>query len=406
MSENANEYKGSTVDEAIEIGLKELNLKETDVDVEIISHGGLLRKAKVSLKVKEKIQEVQPIVEEEIVKPTVVAVKAKTRAVVDAAEVAVLCDKAIVYLSGIIKAMNFDCEVSGVHNGIEINLTVTGNDANRIIGYRGDVIDAIQYLVLVYINKSKIEKDFVRVSIDADEYRLKREQILTVLAKKLALKVVEFKKPAKLEPMNPFERRIIHSALQDNLEVKTESFGEGKDRYVVILLKDATYKPSNFSPNDNRGFNNNRSGGRPYNNNRTNGTNGGGRPYNNNRNDRNEGGRPYNRDASSNNDRVEGGRPYIRDNSYNNNRTEGGRPYNRDNSYNNNRTEGGRPYNRDGGYNNNRTENPNNNSRYEAKPIENKVEENIDSNNSNFASDFKKTGPSKLKSFGYDKKKS
>lgn len=105
-----------------------------------------------------------------------------------------------------------------------------------IIGYRGETLDALQYLVSLVINKNH-NKEYKRIILDAEHYREKREATLVRVAHKTANKVIKSKKSFKLEPMNPYERRIIHSALQDSKYVTTYSEGEEPRRRVVIDVK-------------------------------------------------------------------------------------------------------------------------------------------------------------------------
>lgn len=116
-----------------------------------------------------------------------------------------------------------------------INIEIKGSGMGLLIGYRGETLDAIQYLVSLYVNKQT--EEYIRVIVDTENYRAKREETLKRLARRLAHKVAKTKKRVVLEPMNPYERRIIHSALQNNRFVKTYSEGEEPHRRVVIALK-------------------------------------------------------------------------------------------------------------------------------------------------------------------------
>ncbi len=110
-----------------------------------------------------------------------------------------------------------------------------------LIGYRGETLDSLQYLISLVINKDN-EEEYKRVILDTQNYRAKREETLQRLAKKIARKVKMYSKPVKLEPMNPYERRIIHSALQSDKFVDTHSEGEEPYRRVVIELKKESLK--------------------------------------------------------------------------------------------------------------------------------------------------------------------
>jgi spoIIIJ-associated protein len=106
-----------------------------------------------------------------------------------------------------------------------------------IIGRRGQTLDSLQYLVSLVVNKNKGREGYVKVILDTEDYRRKREETLVRLAKRLADGVVKTGKKVELEPMNPYERRIIHSALQNNDRITTFSEGEEPYRKVVIALK-------------------------------------------------------------------------------------------------------------------------------------------------------------------------
>lgn len=147
------------------------------------------------------------------------------------------------FIDGIIEKLNIQCEAVVTETDEEYHVELTGPEASVLIGYRGDVLDSLQYLTLLLINKDKNEEK--RLVIDGENYRQKREETLSKLAKKLAFKVAKSGQPAKLEPMNPFERRIIHSALADDKYVTTESEGVEPNRCIVI-------KPNRVRNNDRR----------------------------------------------------------------------------------------------------------------------------------------------------------
>ena len=143
--------------------------------------------------------------------------------------------KAITFLRDVIREMGLDCEVTGKMGKEIIYLDIQGKDSGTIIGKRGQTLDSIQYLVSLVVNKD--QNKYTRVVVDAENYRAKREKTLEVLANRLASKVVKSKKPVKLEPMNPYERKVIHATLQDHSYVTTRSEGEDPYRRVIIELK-------------------------------------------------------------------------------------------------------------------------------------------------------------------------
>ena len=142
-----------------------------------------------------------------------------------------------------------------------INIDLSGEDMGVLIGKRGQTLDSLQYLVSLVINKD--EEEYIRVKMDTENYRQRRKDTLENLAKNIAFKVKRTGKPVTLEPMNPYERRVIHSALQNDRYVETHSEGEEPFRRVVVTLKEGVRIRDNN--NRHRRFNNNRSSNRNYN---------------------------------------------------------------------------------------------------------------------------------------------
>lgn len=115
------------------------------------------------------------------------------------------------------------------------NVELIGDDMGVLIGKRGQTLDSLQYLVNLAVNKNT--EEYVKIKLDTEDYRKRRKETLENLAKNIAFKVKRNKKPVALEPMNPFERRVIHSALQGDKYVTTHSEGEEPFRHVVVTLK-------------------------------------------------------------------------------------------------------------------------------------------------------------------------
>ncbi len=140
------------------------------------------------------------------------------------------------FLEEVLHKMNVcECSVQAEVDGEVISLNVVGDDTAVLIGHHGEVLDALQYLCSLMLN-GKSEK-FKRIVLDTNDYRNKREKALQRLAKNLEAKVKRTGRSCKLEPMNPYERRIIHTTLQDSQYVTTESEGQGNVRHVVVLPK-------------------------------------------------------------------------------------------------------------------------------------------------------------------------
>ena len=137
------------------------------------------------------------------------------------------------FLCNVLSKMGLDCQVETGEQEDTILLNITGADASVAIGYRGETLDALQYLCSLMLNGRN--SGFRRVTLDADgSYRAKREKTLQKLALNLEQKVKRTGRETKLEPMNPYERRIIHTTLQNSKFVTTQSEGEGSARHVVI----------------------------------------------------------------------------------------------------------------------------------------------------------------------------
>ena len=141
------------------------------------------------------------------------------------------------FLDGVFKAMELPVDITMEYNPEQESLDIdfAGEDMGILIGKRGQTLDSLQYLVSLVVNKD--QKDYVRVKLDTENYRKRRKETLENLAKNIAYKVRRTRKPVSLEPMNPYERRIIHSALQNNRYVETYSEGNEPSRHVVITLK-------------------------------------------------------------------------------------------------------------------------------------------------------------------------
>ncbi len=141
------------------------------------------------------------------------------------------------FLNKVFAAMELEVEilVEREENSNVINVELKGSDMGVLIGKRGQTLDSLQYLTNLAVNKNA--EEYVKVKIDTEDYRKRRKETLENLAKNIAYKVKRTKRPVSLEPMNPFERRIIHSALQNDKFVTTHSEGEEPYRHVVVTLK-------------------------------------------------------------------------------------------------------------------------------------------------------------------------
>ena len=142
---------------------------------------------------------------------------------------------ALKFLEEVTKEMGLDLDIKAKAGKETLYIDIQGKDSGTVIGKRGQTLDAIQYLTSLVVNKE--QKDYVRVKLDTENYRKRRTETLENLARNIAYKVKKTKRPVSLEPMNPYERRIIHSALQGNKFVETYSEGSEPYRHVVVAPK-------------------------------------------------------------------------------------------------------------------------------------------------------------------------
>lgn len=248
------EKVGKTVDDAITEALIELGASTDEVEIEIITKGskGLLgfgaKNAKVRVTLKEQVIQEPIIPEIEVVEPSVVLQEEKAEVPEQVQEVKVDSEDNVVatpqeidrvielaetFLYKLLKEMKLEATVkSEVVNNNRISISLEGKNMGIIIGKRGETLDAIQYIVNIVANKER--KQYIKIMLDTENYRARREETLKKLAHKLSKKAQQSKKPIILEPMNPYDRRIIHSALQDSKIVKTHSEGKEPFRKVVI----------------------------------------------------------------------------------------------------------------------------------------------------------------------------
>ncbi len=191
----------------------------------------------------------------------------KKPAVIKAAVKETKLEKAASFISDVLNVMGISNEIKSSYDEAEMtmNFEIVGEDMGVLIGKRGQTLDSLQYLVSLVVNKES--EDYIKVKLDTENYRERRKQTLENLAKNIGSKVKKSGKSVSLEPMNPYERRIIHSALQDDKYVETHSEGEEPFRKVVISLKKGVRPYNKF--HNNRGsygnshgsYGNNRRGG-------------------------------------------------------------------------------------------------------------------------------------------------
>lgn len=207
-----NVYSGKTVEEAVAIGLATLGITEEQAEITVLDEG------------KKKL---------------IGGVKARVKVVKKQSDGA----RAVEFIEGLLEILKLNavCELASDGDKVEINITST--ESNRVIGRHGEVLDSIQSLAGAVANIGR--EDYKRVVVDCENYRSGREQTLIELAERLAKKAVERGRRVTLEPMNPYERRVIHSALSESEEVKTISSGKEPARFVIIV-------PNNEKPYEGR----------------------------------------------------------------------------------------------------------------------------------------------------------
>ena len=211
MEENMSdwrEFTGKTVDDALTNALVELETTSDKVEYEVLEEGssgilGLFSKVAV-IRVK-KLDDIR--------------------------------ETAVEFLNDVFKAMEMDVDIEIEYNEVEnqMNIDLSGEEMGILIGKRGITLDSLQYLVSLVINRNT--EDYMKVKLDTENYRERRKETLENLAHNLAHKVKRIHRPVYLEPMNPYERRVIHSALQKDKYVETHSEGDEPYRKVVITLK-------------------------------------------------------------------------------------------------------------------------------------------------------------------------
>jgi len=204
------ESMGKNVEDAINNALKELKVTRDKIKVETLEEGskGFLNIIGV--------------------KPAKIRVTVKRDSLYEAKK----------FLTEVLQSMSMKAEINIRDENNEIRIDLIGPNMGLLIGYRGETLDSLQYLVSLVVNKSH-DEEYKRVILDTENYRAKREETLKRLASKIAYKVRVSGRVLKLEPMNPYERRIIHSTLQTDSYVYTFSEGEEPYRRVVVDLKKA-----------------------------------------------------------------------------------------------------------------------------------------------------------------------
>ncbi len=202
------EMTGKTVNEALKNALNQLNLTEDKVEVEVIQEASRGFFNLIGNK------------------PAKILVKVKRDYIEDGK----------IFLRNVLDSMGIESEISFKEENDMLHINITGPKMGLIIGYRGETLDSLQYLVSLVVNKSH-DIPYKKIILDTENYRSKREETLKRVAQKTAYKVRKTGRSFKLEPMNPYERRVIHSELQDNEFIYTYSDGDEPYRRIVVDIR-------------------------------------------------------------------------------------------------------------------------------------------------------------------------
>ena len=258
------QFTGKTVDEAIQTGLEALGISKEDADIRVLEEGkkklfGSV-KAKVEIAKKgEDNEDAQTQVNTETAETTETA-KEETKACEKCTKTSSTTsttatdgERTVEFLEGLFKLLNITACTELVSEGEKVEINVTATNTTAIIGKHGVMLDAIQTLAGAVANTGR--EDYKRVVVDCENYRENRECTLTKLAENLAQKAIRLKRKIRLEPMNPYERRIIHATLSEIEGVSTVSEGKEPNRYIVVIpaeLEDESLPPI-MARNERRG---------------------------------------------------------------------------------------------------------------------------------------------------------
>lgn len=222
------EFSAKTVDEALTKALIQLEVNSENIEYEVIEKetNGILglfsKPAKIRVKLKNSVDGISEN-----------------------------------FLNKIFKAMKIEANININYNKEDniLDIDISGEDMGILIGKRGQTLDSLQYLTSLVVNKESA--NYIKVKLDTENYRARRKETLENLARNISYKVKRTRKSVSLEPMNPYERRVIHSVLQNDKYVETHSEGDDPYRKVVITLKKSVKDYSKgYNKNYNRNYNN------------------------------------------------------------------------------------------------------------------------------------------------------
>ncbi len=238
------EFSAKTVDDAITAACQDFFVTSDKLDYEVLEEGssGFLGIGAKPAVIKARVKEEKEIVKEAVKEPVKEVLKeektfARETAKVSNVDAKEVEEAAKKFLGEVFDAMEMEVIIDAKYNDADkaLDIDMRGEEIGILIGKRGQTLDSLQYLVSLVVNRG--QADYIRVKLDTENYRQRRKETLENLAKNIAYKVKRTKRPVSLEPMNPYERRIIHSALQNDRYVTTHSEGEEPFRRVVVSLK-------------------------------------------------------------------------------------------------------------------------------------------------------------------------
>jgi len=225
------EVSSTSIDKAIEKGLMLLETTKENVQVKVIDENATLKKFKIEMTIFDNEEEKQEYLANN--KPKKEVVEKKKELAYDAELSKQVLNCVQEYMDGFLKAYASEYSLNVAEEDKDITVFVTGENMGGLIGHHGDALDALQYIINVYV-KEKFPTYERKVYIDIENYRAKRENTIIDMALRLASKVVKNRRSMKLEPMNRYERKVIHKALQDKPNITTHSEGVDPERYLVI----------------------------------------------------------------------------------------------------------------------------------------------------------------------------
>lgn len=229
------EVTAKTVDQAIDKGLQMLGINREDIEYKVISEGSMLKKAVVEIFTFVDDSEREEFKKNNSKKKEIKLVKTEDEQMVEVSSEGVeeVTKIVIPYLRGLLFHMEIEGEVSrGIRNG-DVVFKINGSSINNLIGYHGETLEAIQFLVNTIV-RNEVKEFHKKVYIDVENYRRKRAETVEQIAEKVAKKVIETKRSFKLEPMNSYERKAIHFALSNVEHIATHSEGVEPNRCLVI----------------------------------------------------------------------------------------------------------------------------------------------------------------------------